>query len=401
MQGLWAGYFTVPFPVLIVPMSGAAFALVVNMLLAVLVAATFLVLARTAASPGVRWFGLSYAIGAGTPLSELLVRLSPVPEPFIFLSFATFSLAFHVMAAGLSRYYHVPLARWFLPASFAASLGVRLLMWRAPRGVFVYEFAYQLAFTFALMICTTILLIGAPRRWLDRLLTFTFALTAMHFLVKPFLSVIVGAGPTARDYIDSRYALISQSVTAVALIATALSLVLVVVRNILEAAGRQADIDELSGLANRRAFDRDASAVLARLGQGEPPCAALMFDLDHFKSINDSHGHAAGDDVIQAFAKVLREIMPRDAIIGRMGGEEFAVLLQGSDDLVAKTMVQRVRSHFGAMSFTGSDGPFRASASCGLAVPEPGETLHSLMIRCDRALYRAKAEGRDRLVVAR
>ncbi|MBN8998133.1 MAG: GGDEF domain-containing protein, partial [Rhizobiales bacterium] len=381
-------------------MSGASFALAVNASLALLVAAAFLGLARTAATPGVRWFAASYAIGAGTPISELLVRFAPVSAPFVASSFATFSLAFHVMAAGLSRYYGVALPRWLLPASFTLSLLGRALLWEAPRGVFLFELFYQLPFTMALAICTAILVIGAPRRLFDIVLTAAFGLAAAHFLVKPFLSVMVGSGPTARDYILSRYALISQSMTAIVLIGVALSLILVVVRDMLEDTRRGADLDGLSGLPNRRAFDRDASAALRDLSAAGHTAAMVMFDLDRFKAINDAHGHAVGDQVIRAFASALQRAAPDGTMLARIGGEEFAALIPDGRSETAEAMIARTRSAFGSALFSGRDGPFRASASCGVAWTKPSETLHEVMVRCDHALYRAKAEGRDRTAVA-
>ena len=381
-------------------MSGAAFALVVNTSLALLVAAAFLALSRSAEAPGVRWFGASYAIGAGTPLSELLVRLSPTPPIFVFSSFAMFSLAFHVMAAGLARYYHVPLPRWLLPASFVGSLLGRVLLWQAPRGVLWYELLYQLPFTIALLICTAILGVGAPPRLLDRLLTGAFGLAALHFLAKPFISVLVGSGATAPDYVESRYALISQSMTAIVLIAVALSLILVVVTDMMEASRRQADRDELSGLPNRRAFDRDAALLLAKSQNQNRACRVLMFDLDLFKAINDTHGHDVGDQVIRAFAAALGDAAPRESALGRIGGEEFAMLFADAGPETTAACIENIRRRFGGIVFASREGTFRATFSCGVARSLPGESLHDVMVRCDRALYRAKAEGRDRVADA-
>lgn len=381
-------------------MSGAAFALVVNISLALLVAVAFLGLARSAEAPGVRWFGASYAIGAGTPLSELLVRLTPAPQIFAFTSSATFSLAFHVMAAGLARYYRVALPRWLLPTSFVASLLGRLIFWDAPRDVLWSGLLYQLPFSIALLICSAILTIGAPSRVLDRLLTAAFALAALHFLVKPFIAVAVGSGETARDYVDSRYALISQSMTAIVLIAVALSLILVVVTDMMDVSRRQADRDELSGLPNRRAFDRDGALLLAKYGKPNRTCRVLAFDLDLFKAINDTHGHDVGDQVIRAFAAALSESAPPESVKGRIGGEEFALLFPDAGPEATAAIIEGVRRRFGGIVFASREGTFRATFSCGVARSFPGESLQDVMVRCDRALYRAKAEGRDRVAEA-
>ncbi|MCX5495146.1 GGDEF domain-containing protein [Kaistia dalseonensis] len=378
-------------------MSGAIFALTVNVTVALLVALTFLIFSRTRnVSPGVQWFALSFAVGALTPLSEILVRATPFPGFFVATSFGTFCLAFLLMAHGLAVYYGTKLPRWLLPGMLTASLGGRAVMWPGPRNSLPYELLYQFPFALTLALGGGVILKASRHRPLDLLLAAMFFLVALHFLIKPFAAVTFGSGPTARDYIGSVYALISQSITGILLVGTALSLLLVVVRDMLDMAETHADRDMLSGLLNRRAFDREAAKLLASAIARKSRIAALMFDLDHFKAVNDTFGHPAGDAVIQAFARHLHAQLPSNAIIGRTGGEEFSVALPIADG--AEHAAERVREAMALQTFPEIDPRLAVTVSCGITESTPDDTLRTLMVRSDSALYNAKRQGRDRVM---
>lgn len=377
-------------------MNDPAFSLIVNTSFALLVAAAFLALSRSAVRPGVIWFAASYAIGAGRPFSALLARVTSFPNLFAFTGFASFSLAVHLVAMGLSRYYGIVLPRLLLPSCFLASLALRIVALDPPGAAALYELPSQLPVAMTLAVCTVITGRHSPARWTDRILTILFPLIALAFLVTPSLSDVVGSIHDGGGHPIP----VLQSITAILLVALAFALVLLIVSDTLEAARRRADMDELSGLANRRAFDHGGAELLDRQHASGAACSVVMFDLDHFKAINDSHGHAAGDEVIRVFARILREVAPADAVFGRIGGEEFAIVLPNSGFAEAQAIVDRVRAGLQSTLFAGDAGPFRASASCGLAVAEAREPLKQVMMRCDRALYRAKAEGRDRTVMA-
>ena len=382
-------------------MTGAIFALTANMVVALLFAATYLVLsASKVARRGIRWFAASYIIGAATPASEFLVRATSYPEIFVATSFASFSLSFHVMAHGLAVYYGTALPRWLLPASFVLSLVVRAAIWGGPRNTMPYELIYQVPFAWGVGLCAVVIARAAWRRPIGRLLVAMFTVLSLHFFVKPFVAVALGTGATAKDYVASPYAMFSQAMSGILLIGTGLALLLVVVHDMLDAVRLDADVDGLSGLSNRRAFDRDAAAVLGAAHAGGRACAALLFDLDRFKAVNDDHGHAAGDAVIRAFARALEAVLPAGAITGRTGGEEFAALLPGRSAAEALAAAEAVRAAVEALRFPEVDAALRVTVSGGVAAAAPGEDLPALMVRADRALYAAKAAGRNRIVAA-
>jgi diguanylate cyclase (GGDEF)-like protein len=158
--------------------------------------------------------------------------------------------------------------------------------------------------------------------------------------------------------------------------------------------------DPLTALLNRRAFMEEGEACLA--GSGAQPLAALIFDLDLFKSINDRFGHAAGDDVLQRFAATLRGELGC-ATIGRLGGEEFAALLPGLSLREAAATAERVRASFAAGGWTGADAQtVNATVSVGVAATVAGESesLTELLAAADRAVYLAKRSGRNRVCLA-
>lgn len=154
----------------------------------------------------------------------------------------------------------------------------------------------------------------------------------------------------------------------------------------------QARTDPLTGLSNRRAFSTALALEIERANvAGSPLCVALL-DLDHFKSINDVHGHAEGDRVLAEVGKVLQAHFAAAGLAARYGGEEFALLLPGTTLDTARAQCELLRQAVGAL-------PLGAvvSASIGVTAYRPGETYAALLERADEALYRAKRDGRNRV----
>ena len=165
---------------------------------------------------------------------------------------------------------------------------------------------------------------------------------------------------------------------------------------------RQAQTDALTGLANRaHTLERAVQLREAALANGTP-LAALMLDIDHFKKVNDTRGHACGDAALHGLASTLEHNLRRHDLIGRLGGEEFAVFLPDTALGQAMQLAERLRMQVAitAMAAPGEPEPIRITISIGLAMLSGQESLESLLARADDALYQAKREGRNRVVQA-
>lgn len=161
-----------------------------------------------------------------------------------------------------------------------------------------------------------------------------------------------------------------------------------------------ASTDALTGLFNRRAFLEHAEKLIGtRCGRQQQPVTLLMFDLDHFKSINDRFGHAVGDDALRLFAKTASGNMRAHDVIGRLGGEEFAAVVPG-DGSVATGIAERIRTAFQAAGVEVSGCALKATVSIGAAWTVDAVPVDKVLAEADAALYRAKGAGRNRLEIA-
>jgi diguanylate cyclase (GGDEF)-like protein len=156
--------------------------------------------------------------------------------------------------------------------------------------------------------------------------------------------------------------------------------------------------DCMTGLFNRRGFLQVADRLVAAQRRKGEAVSVLMFDLDHFKSINDRFGHEAGDEALRAFAMTVSGAMRGGDIIGRLGGEEFAAILPGDIDKAA-IVAERVRAAFEQAGVSIAGHRMNATVSVGAAAATAGsDTVASLLSRADSALYEAKRSGRNRLM---
>ena len=164
---------------------------------------------------------------------------------------------------------------------------------------------------------------------------------------------------------------------------------------------RLANTDSLTGIYNRRAFYDKAALERARSDRYGWPLTILLADLDHFKKVNDTHGHVVGDVALQHFiACTQRELRPSD-VFARMGGEEFCIMLTGTDMAGAMAVAERIRATTERQPLTGAGhAPVRLTVSMGVAVWRKGEILDSVLKRVDDALYASKFAGRNRVIRA-
>jgi diguanylate cyclase (GGDEF)-like protein len=160
-----------------------------------------------------------------------------------------------------------------------------------------------------------------------------------------------------------------------------------------------ASVDPLTGLFNRRGFSEACSRVIEREAHAGRPVTVMMFDIDHFKSINDRFGHPAGDEILKLFAAVVVNNVRLSDLSGRIGGEEFAALLPCPLE-EGVVVAERVREAFEASGIVDETGPVDTTVSIGVAGGPAGTELEVLLAAADTALYQAKRGGRNRVEAA-
>ncbi|MBM4320861.1 MAG: GGDEF domain-containing protein, partial [Deltaproteobacteria bacterium] len=162
-----------------------------------------------------------------------------------------------------------------------------------------------------------------------------------------------------------------------------------------------ATTDGLTGLVNHRQFQVRYEEAMARARRMGSTFGLLLADIDHFKSVNDTHGHPAGDEVLRAVARRLSQTVREVDLVARYGGEEFVVLLEGTSVDGARTMAERIREAVAAETVPIGSKMLRLTISLGLACyPQHGEDRELLLERADQALYTAKKGGRDQVRIA-
>ena len=172
------------------------------------------------------------------------------------------------------------------------------------------------------------------------------------------------------------------------------------IANLVEDSQRLAMVDPLTGLLNRRALCAAMDGEVARSLRHGRALAVMVLDVDHFKRINDRHGHAAGDAVLVALGRTLPEQIRKGDLVGRWGGEEFVLGLVETDLSGARVVAERVRAAVERLVVAGPEGPIPVTVSVGVAAFEAHRDLDTAISRADAAMYRAKSQGRNRVEAA-
>lgn len=377
-------------------MNGAAFFLAVNFIIAISFAAVFAVVAtRSRSRIAALWFAAGFAVASLSAIFELLVAYTALPGIWAVGAFASVLAGMILLRVGIGELYGLKTDLRWAGCFLFASIILDVLIYDLPRGTVMHAFSYQAPF--AMVVLTSALAVFSSSRKLpiDRALGILMLITGLHFFAKAGLAVYVGAGRTAKDYINTNYALISQSSTAVLVVAIGLTLLAVLVLEIMADERSNSEKDALSGLANRRGFEKGVAEALARFPSANH--AVILCDLDHFKGVNDSYGHHVGDGVIQAFGELLSQSAAKNAVVGRVGGEEFSLFLPNTTPEMAVLFAQALRG--GAMGIRVDSLPmsYTVTASFGVAGMSSDGNLQNSMQEADKALYEAKRSGRNRV----
>lgn len=342
------------------------------------------------------WFSAAYAIGTFSQGCNFLIPLVGHAALLERASYASFQGAILLFSAGWAAYHRRPVPWRAVMTLLAAGAILHELSSLLPPATFAMGMTYQLPFAAAALLAAHSVLSIGPRSLLARALAGGYALLTLNFLAKPFLALAWGFPTHLVDYTATSYALLSQASTGILMLVCGMILLLIVATGAIAQAMAASETDALSGLLNRRGFERLAEEKIARTSRCGDPLAVAVFDLDHFKQINDSFGHDGGDQAIACFAARLRRHAPDGAVIARLGGEEFAMLV-AVEIGEARDHAEAVRVSAMASAET---SPLAPTTSAGVAQLSPGETLSGLLRRADQACYAAKSSGRNKVCVA-
>lgn len=375
-------------------LNGANLYLVTNFIIAISFASVFFAVAeRSRSRAAARWIGLGFAVASLSALAELLVAYTPFVDVFAIFAFASVLAGLLLIRVGIGKIYGVPVRTVGLLSVFVVGIALDAAIFDLPRDSLAHALLYQLPFAVATMMSVVAIGLSPHRAVVDRCLLIVMSLTSFHFLLKAVLAVAVGAGLRANDYISSHYAIVSQSLTAVLMVMAGLTMLAVLVLQIMADERSNSEVDTLSSLFNRRGFEAHADQALAKAGHGSH--SIILCDLDHFKQVNDTYGHYAGDSVIRSFGALLRATVPAGAVVGRLGGEEFCILLPRTSLEAAMMLAHAVRGSIAVQSIQGLPGNFRITVSLGVSAFSETQQMGSAMRLADAALYDAKAAGRD------
>lgn len=375
-------------------MSAAAIFLVVNFFIGLCFSAVFAVVSFYS-----RWRNAALLFCGGlfiaslTMLAELGVAFADHQAFWAMVAYGSVLAGLVLLHWGVSVLYDRAFPKWFAISMFCAGMAAYLFVRDLPRSWWGYGFVYQGPYALVTLSAAINVFLSERRTAMDRALAIVLVLSGGHFLVKATLAALMGPGSTPSAYVSTNYAVISQSITAVLIVAVGLMLLAVLTLDIMAVERGRAERDSLSGLANRRGFEKAVKHIVN--GRGERHHAVILCDLDHFKAINDTYGHHTGDIVISAFAKMISAHVVDGAVVGRIGGEEFAVFLPETSPAMAVVVAETLRVGARTMVIDGLPSGFVVTASFGVApLPVRGD-MQAALRDADVALYSAKRGGRD------
>jgi diguanylate cyclase (GGDEF)-like protein len=378
-------------------MSGGGFILIINLAVAVLVAGAFLFMAaydEKATAP--RWLVLSCVLAIAYVGLEIAVGMLPESQLLIVATYMSLALGLASLTMGLARKYQQPVPSGWIMGLLAFALVTILYHGGSPKLALMPMLFYQLPYALLEGVAAVVVFRSRGKRPLDYGLLAILVTSVAHFMIKPLIALELGnIGASASAYMGTTYAAFSQTISAIFFLALGLMIIIIMVRDTVGVMMVRSETDPLSGVLNRRGFEERAAPLLDVFQLSGVPVAMILCDLDHFKAVNDTYGHATGDLVIAAFARQLTLASNAGQIVGRVGGEEFAVIYPSASLPMARIFAEALRSSFAALSIPGAPPGRTFTASFGVAEMRKGETINSLMARADVALYLAKTAGRD------
>lgn len=379
-------------------MTPTIFVLVVNPAVSAILAAALFVLWRHQRELGfVGLLSLSFALKTAGFVAQFMVH----PDLFVasrFVSNTLFLGATVTLCAGMtSRHGLRPPYPKFLAIAGLSFAGIVwwLLVQPSYQGRVV---ALNTGVAASCFLVVWRLLAGARRNAVERMLVLLVFLYGAAAFIRQTIVLLPGAPPILS--MDSSYWVAVTATDLLISLMLVLGILSSIALDVFDRLREESERDALSGLYNRRGFMERAAAFVRRGDRGNVPATILLADLDRFKSVNDTHGHDAGDRAIEAFAAHLTAAAGDGGVIGRLGGEEFVIFLPISDAAAGRLLADGIRASFSRSPLPGLPEDVRLTASFGVAELGPGERMGCALRRADVALYAAKASGRDCTVVA-
>jgi diguanylate cyclase (GGDEF)-like protein len=364
-------------------------------MMAAMLGAMLLFFGKQESIPALKWWGSAYLLGAAS-IALWTLASSTLGE---MLSLALNAVGF--VACGMvwnaSRVFHGRKPN--LPGLVLGAIAwVAAVMTLAPA-------ASALRMTIGAGIVAIYAALTASELWTERRRTLqqrwpAFVVPILHGLV---LMLPILLGDFLRPHDAAFSGSIWMTVFSVELVLYAVGTVFVIFMLVSERAvtvhKTAASMDPLTGMFNRRGFSEATARVIEREASAGRPVTVLIFDIDHFKSINDRFGHPAGDEILKLFSTIVLNTLRISDLSGRIGGEEFAALLPCSleEGVLA---AERVREAFEASGIAVDEGPVDTTVSIGVAGGPAGTELEVLLAAADTALYQAKRSGRNRVEAA-
>ncbi len=354
-----------------------------------------------AGKPGIaEWFGANLAVVLALPL--ILLRGNIPDSLSVVVANVVLALGGAAYYAGCARFLGRR-PQWPILLAGVAAVGVAVIYWRyAVDSIPMRVFSTTL---FSAAFCTGLVWMLLRHSPAGRP-TYPYRVTAVIAFVFGACQLVRGIYFLTLDAASSPSMFATAGSVLLLVVAAAImpilsmSAMLMVHDALLADARDAANRDFLTGALSRQGFEALARRHVGRVQRHAGPLALLILDLDHFKRINDTLGHAAGDAVLRAFVQMAQaQLRPTD-VLGRIGGEEFALLLPDTDSSSAMHLAERLRKAAAAHVVTAGAQSCSYSISGGVAAWHPGESFDRLSARADRALYDAKHQGRNRICVA-
>ena len=364
-------------------------------MVAAMLGAMLLFFGRQEIIPALQWWGTAYLLGAASV--ALWTLAADTLGPLLSLALNAVGFIACGMVWNASRVFHG--RKPTLPGLVFGAIA-----WIAAAKLLPAD-AAALRLTIGAGIVAVYAALTATELWTERRRTMqsrwpAIAVPVLHGFVL-MLPIVLGSllHPRGETFSNSIWVTVFAIELVLYAVGTVFVIFMLVSERTVTAHKNAASMDPLTGMFNRRGFAEATSRVIEREANGGRPVTVMIFDIDHFKSINDRFGHPAGDEILKLFAAVVVNSLRISDLSGRIGGEEFAALLPCSLE-EAVIVAERVREAFEGSGIVDDTGPVATTVSIGVAGGPAGTELEVLLAAADTALYQAKRSGRNRVEAA-